>query len=141
LSVPVLMKTLPQLPFLRYALSRFTTTILRESIISVGCSQFHSVEQRIGRWLLAHQHRTGLSVFAFTHDFLAEQVGAQRVTITEALATLQEKKLIRYGYREVELRNVKAMEQLSCECFPAVKEAIDHFLRDLKSYNSTLDGL
>lgn len=141
LSVPVLIKTLPQLPFLRYALSRFTTTILRESFISVGCSQFHSVEQRIGRWLLAHQHRTGRSVFAFTHDFLAEQLGAKRVTITEALATLQEKKLIRYGYREVELRNVNAIKQLACECFPAVKEAIDHFLRDIKSYSSTLDGL
>jgi hypothetical protein len=141
LSGPVLMTTLPQLPFFRYALYRFAMTILRESIISVGCSQFHSVEQRIGRWLLAHQHRTGRSVFAFTHDFLAEQLGAQRVTITDTLAALQEKQLIRYGYREVELINVKATEQLSCECFPAVKEAIDHFLRDIKSYNSTLDGL
>lgn len=140
LSASSLVRTLPQLPFLRYALSRFSTTLLRETIISVGCSQFHSVEQRIGRWLLAHEHRTGVSIFPFTHDFLAEQLGVQRGTITEALAALQNKKLIRYGYREVELVNVRGMEKLSCECFPTVKDAIDDFLRDIKSYpTSTSD--
>ena len=76
----------------------------------------------------------GVSIFPFTHDFLAEQLGVQRGTITEALAALQDKKLIRYGYREVELVNVRGMEKLSCECFPTVKDAIDDFLRDIKSY-------
>jgi hypothetical protein len=80
LNVSSLLKRLSQLPFLRYALSRFSATMLREAIISVGCSQLHSVEQRLGRWLLAHQHRTGRSAFPFTHDFLAEQLGVQRGT-------------------------------------------------------------
>ncbi|HEY7532225.1 MAG TPA: Crp/Fnr family transcriptional regulator, partial [Nitrospiraceae bacterium] len=82
--VPSVLKALPQLPFFRFALSRFTTTILRATIVSVGCSQFHSVEQRLGRWFLAHQDRTGASVFPFTHDFLAEQLGVQRATVSEA---------------------------------------------------------
>ena len=133
-SVSSVLRALPQLPFLRYALSRFTTTILRASIVSVGCSQFHSVEQRIGRWLLAHQHRIGASVFPFTHDFLAEQLGVQRVTVSESLASLQDRKIIRYGYRQVELTNARAMGKLSCECFPTVKDAIDDYLRDIKSY-------
>ena len=133
-SAPSVMKLLPQIPFFRYAVSRFTSTILRETIVSVGCSQFHSVEQRLGRWFLAHQHRTGVSVFPFTHDFLAEQLGVQRATISEALAGLQDRKIVRYGYRQVELSNERALEKLSCECFPTVKEAIDEFLRDIKSY-------
>ena len=138
LSARTLIRTLSRLPFLEFALTRLSTIILRVAIISVGCSQFHSVEQRIGRWLLAHQHRTGRSLFPFTHDFLAEQLGVQRATISEALAGLQDKKIIRYGYREVELRNVAAIEKLSCECFPAAKAAIDHFLRDIKVHaNST----
>ena len=136
LSVASVTKALPQLPFLRYALSRFTTTLLRTAIVSVGCSQFHSVEQRVGRWLLAHQHRTGASVFPFTHGFLAEQLGAQRVTVTETLASLQDRRIIRYGYRQVELTNARAMGQLSCECFPTVKDAIDDFLRDIKRYTN-----
>jgi DNA-binding transcriptional ArsR family regulator len=99
LNVSSLLKRLSQLPFLRYALSRFSATMLREAIISVGCSQLHSVEHRLGRWLLAHQHRTGRSAFPFTHDFLAEQLGVQRATISEALASLQDRKIIRYAYR------------------------------------------
>jgi hypothetical protein len=141
LSAASATRILHQLPFLRYALFRFSSTVLREAVISVGCSQFHSVEQRLGRWLLANQHRTGRSVFAFTHDFLAEQLGVQRATISEALASLQEEEIIKYGYREVELNNLRRLGELSCECFPTVKEAIDQFLRDLKSYtNSTTGG-
>lgn len=134
LSALLVLRILPQLPFLRYALSRFTMTILREAIVSVGCSQFHSVEQRLGRWFLAHQHRTGRSQFPFTHDFLAEQLGVQRATISEALADLQDKRMIRYSYRQVVLSNMRALEKLSCECFPTVKDTIDDFLRDLKNY-------
>jgi CRP-like cAMP-binding protein len=140
LSATSVLRALPQLPFLRYALSRFSTTMLRESIISVGCSQFHSVEQRLGRWLLANQHRTGVSVFPFTHDFLAEQLGVQRATISEALASLQDQQTIRYGYREVELVNARGLEKLSCECFPAVKEAIDDFVRDINSHTNSTSG-
>jgi hypothetical protein len=121
LNVSSLLKRLSQLPFLRYALSRFSATMLREAIISVGCSQLHSVEQRLGRWLLAHQHRTGRSAFPFTHDFLAEQLGVQRATISEALA-------------QVELCKVRAMQELSCECFPRAKAAINEFLRDMQTY-------
>jgi CRP-like cAMP-binding protein len=136
LPASTLTKALPQLPFIRYALSRFSVTILRQAIISVGCSQFHSVEQRLGRWLLAHQHRTGQSVFPFTHDFLAEQLGVQRATISEALAGLQDKKIIKYAYRQVELRNAPGMQRLSCECFPAAMESIDAFLRDIENYRN-----
>jgi hypothetical protein len=134
LSVSSLLKRLSQLPFLRYALSRFSATMFREAIISVGCSQLHSVEQRVGRWLLAHQHRTGRSAFPFTHDFLAEQLGVQRATISEALASLQDRKIIRYAYRQVELCKIRAMQELSCECFPRAKAAINEFLRDMETY-------
>jgi hypothetical protein len=134
LSVSSLLKRLSQLPFLRYALSRFSATMLREAIISVGCSQLHSVEQRVGRWLLAHQHRTGRGAFPFTHDFLAEQLGVQRATISEALARLQDRKIIRYAYRQVELCKVRTMQELSCECFARVRAAINEFLRDMQTY-------
>ena len=128
-----MIRVLPQLPLFRYALSRFSTTILREAIVAVGCSQFHSVEQRLARWFLAHQHRTGISVFPFTHDFLAEQLGVQRATVSEALGDLQDKKIIRYGYREVELTNIRSIANLACVSLPTVKDEIDGILRDIKS--------
>ena len=73
-------------------------------------------------------------MFPFTHDFLAQQLGVQRATVSESLASLQGRKIIRYGYRQVELTNARAIEKLSCECYPTVKDAIGDFLQDLTSY-------
>jgi len=134
LTVSTLMRSLPKLPFLRYALSRFSATILKETIISVGCSQFHSVEQRLGRWILAHHHRTGQSAFPFTHEILAQQLGVQRATISEALARLQDRHIIKYVYRQIEICKAHTMQKLSCTCFPAARAAINEFLRDIQNY-------
>lgn len=134
LPVSSVMRNLPRLPFFRYALSRFSATILREAIISIGCSQFHSVEQRLGRWLLAHQHRTGRSAFPFTHEILAQQLGVQRATISEALARLQDKKIIKQVYRQVEICKVRTMQKLACACFPTARAAINEFLEDIQNY-------
>jgi hypothetical protein len=134
LAVSTFMTSLPKLPFLRYALSRFNATILKETLISVGCSQFHSVEQRLGRWLLAHHHRTGRSAFPFTHDILAQQLGVQRATITQALARLQDRHIIKYLYRQIEICKAHTMQKLSCACFPTATAAINEFLRDIRNY-------
>jgi Mn-dependent DtxR family transcriptional regulator len=90
--------------------------------------------QRLGRWLLAHQYRTGMSQFAFTHGFLAEQLRVQRATVTESLAGLQKQKIIKYGYGSVELLHAKALEKKACECFQQAKAAVENFLADIRSY-------
>ena len=125
-------------PFLLQSLIRFGAVIFRHTVISVGCSQFHSVDQRLGRWLLAHQHRTGLTIFPFTHEFLAEQLGVQRGTVTEALAVLQGKKLVDAGYGKVKLLKSQALEKVSCDCFQLAKEAIEEYLRDTKAYRRSM---
>ena len=132
LAASTVLSLLRRLPFLQNAFTRFNDVLFRTAVISVGCSQFHSVEQRLGRWLLAHQHRTGLSSFPFTHDFLAEQLGVQRVTVTQALSSFQEEGIVRYGYGEIHLLNPPAMAKLGCKCFPKVKAIIEQYVRDLR---------
>jgi hypothetical protein len=125
-------------PFLLQSLIRFGALIFRHTVISVGCSQFHTVDQRLGRWLLAHQHRTGRTTFPFTHEFLAEQLGVQRVTVTEALAVLQKKKLVDSGYGNVKLLKSKAMEKVSCDCFQLAKQAIEEYIHDIKVHKRSM---
>lgn len=134
LEISSLLPLLDTVQVFHKALIRFSALILREAVISVGCSQFHSVEQRLGRWLLAHEHRTGLTIFPFTHDFLAEQLGVQRVTVTAALSAFQDRGLAKYSYGKVELVDRRAMEKATCECFGLAKQAVHEFLRDIKSY-------
>ncbi len=134
IAVSSLLPILGSMPVLHKVLVRFSALMFREAVISVGCSQFHSVEQKLGRWLLSHAHRTGLTTFPFTHDFLAEQLGVQRVTVSGTLADFKEQGLVAYRYGKIELKDARGMERVSCECFAIAKEAIHHFLKDIKTY-------
>jgi DNA-binding transcriptional regulator YhcF (GntR family) len=134
LDVSDLWSVLSEVPMFERMVRRFNGVIFRHAILSLGCSQFHSVNQRIGRWLLAHHHRTGLTRLPFTHDFLAEQLGVQRVTVTNALAAFEKQKIVTYGYGQVELRNLFALKNAACECFLLAKQAIEEYLTDIKSY-------
>ena len=136
LAASKVLSLLAKLPSLESAFTKFGDVLFRTAVISVGCSQFHSVEQRLGRWLLAHRHRTGLSSFAFTHDFLAEQLGVQRVTVTQALSSFQEKDIVKYGYGEIHLLSPPGIAKLSCKCFPKVKTIIEQYVKDLRALRS-----
>lgn len=132
LTVSQLRPLLPNIPVFQQLARRFSMVIFRQTIISVGCSQFHAVEQRLTRWLLAHRQRTGIKKFPFTHDFLAEQLGVQRVTVTQALAALQDKALVMHGYGELELLDIGEMKKAACECFTLTDEAVKEYLSDIK---------
>jgi hypothetical protein len=140
LSVSDLGSLLADVPMLERMVRRFNGVIFRHAILSLGCSQFHSVKQRIGRWLLAHHHRTGLTTLPFTHDFLAEQLGVQRVTVTNALAAFEKQDVVTYGYGQLKLHNLSGLESVACECFVLAKQAIQEYLTDIKSYG-TRDSL
>ena len=45
------MGQLSRLPYLQAALSRHNLSLMRTAVISVGCSRFHTVSQRMARWL------------------------------------------------------------------------------------------
>ena len=122
------------LPVFAQIVRRYSAVLFRHAVISVGCSQFHSVEQRLARWLLAHNNRTGARTFPFTHEFLAEQLGSQRATVSQGLADLQSKGLLTSGYGTVELLNISKLQIVACECFGLSTLAIDDYLADIEVY-------
>ena len=120
-----------RLPYLRAALARYTLLLLRHSIISVGCSQFHTPAQRLARWLKAHWHRTGLEVFPFTSDFLAAQAGIDSKTAAEVLDDFQREGIIKRTLRNVKITNQEALTKRACYCFELAKEATDEYVLSL----------
>jgi CRP-like cAMP-binding protein len=132
-SVSSVLSQFDRLPYLRSAMTRFGAVMFRAAVISVGCSQFHSVEERLARWLLAHEHRTARHSFRFTHDFLSDQLGVQRATVTESLANLQSRGVVKYRYGNVELLDISSLQKLSCDCFGLVKDAIDVYYADIRN--------
>lgn len=130
IHAPSLAESLPKLPFLSAVLSRYNLLLMRHTVISVGCSQFHSPEQRIARWLLAHKHRTGLTVFPFTSDFLAAQVGIDKHQVRSILDEMQKRGLLTKSHQSVAI-NHEALVHQSCACLQLTQEATDGYLETL----------
>jgi Mn-dependent DtxR family transcriptional regulator len=59
-----------------------------------------------------------------THDLLAEMLGVQRPTITNAAQVLERAGLIARGRREVTILNRNGLTRASCECYQLVRARV-----------------
>ena len=130
-----------QLPYLTKALTRYSLLLYRHSVISVGCSQFHSSSQRVARWLKAHWHRTGLESFPFTTAFFAAQVGINEKTVSEVLDAFERENIVRLARQNITITDQDKLAARSCPCFDQVRAATDDYLLALadiaRTYGST----
>ncbi|MBE9054130.1 Crp/Fnr family transcriptional regulator [Nostocales cyanobacterium LEGE 11386] len=95
---------------------------------SALCNRFHSVEERLCRWLLAAQDQSQTSEIALTRDILARMIGAGRPAVSIVTGTLQTAGLIRANRGKITILNREGMEEAACECYQIVKEALDKYL-------------
>jgi hypothetical protein len=127
LQTSALLKQLPRLRYLRSALSRHTFLLMRNAVISVGCSTYHAVPQRLARWLKAHWHRTGIESFPFSVQFLSAQVGAERHVVGEVLEEFQNLGIVKNGHNKVMITDQDALAKQACECYELAKKATEEY--------------
>ena len=127
-----LLRELPQLEHLRAALDRYNFLLTRLIVISAGCSQFHPPSQRLARWLMAHYHRTGITTFPFSKQFLAAQTGLEATYIQSLLAEFEGYGLLETGHNMVGIKQPEALATRSCQCLHLAKEATQDYLKDLE---------
>lgn len=118
-------------PHLSILLSQYTQVLYRQTFISTGCNHFHSVEQRIARWLLTHEDRVGGRTFPFTHALLADMIGVHRSTVTGVTDTLQKANILKQTRGRITVLNQQALVRISCQCYGATKEVLDSFIARL----------
>lgn len=90
-----------------------------------GCNRLHLAEERLARWLLMTQDRTGLDVLHFTQEFIAELLGARRTTVTAVAGALQRNGLIEYHRGSVRIVNRAALEKNACSCYRVTRTLRD----------------
>ncbi len=106
----------------------YSETLLSQVQQTVACNAMHSTEERMCRWLLMMHDRAEDEELAYTHEFLAQIMGANRKSVTLAAQSMQAAGLISYRRGTIQVLDRAGLEKASCECYAIVKERFDAFL-------------
>ncbi len=87
-----------------------------------ACNRLHEVGERLARWLLMVQDRTGDEELPLTQEFLAQMLGTRRSSVTLAASSLQRGGLIEYRRGHVRVLNRRLLEEAACECYPVTRK-------------------
>jgi hypothetical protein len=67
-------------------------------------------------------------VLTYTHEFLAQMLGANRKSVTLAAQSMQAAGLMSYLRGKIRILDRAGLEKASCECYAVVRERFDAFL-------------
>jgi CRP-like cAMP-binding protein len=87
-----------------------------------GCNRLHESEERLSRWLLMAQDRTGTDVLEFTQEFLGMMLGSRRTTVTVIAGEMQRNGLIEYQRGRVRILDRERLEAAACDCYKITRE-------------------
>jgi len=113
---------------LQNLLLRYTCSSLTQLAQSSLCGLYHTVDQRLCRWLLTAHDRVRSDELAFTQDTLAGMIGARRPTVSIAAGALQKAGLIRVNRGRVTLVDRTGIEVIVCDCYWVIRRALGIFL-------------
>lgn len=116
ISVPAFVRALREGEALRNVLGKYAHVSLGQAALGISCARFHSVEQRLARWLLMTADRARSPAFTMTQRMLAYVMGVRRVGVTNAAGALQGKGLVRYTRGAMRILDMPGLEKAACRC-------------------------
>ena len=115
------MKAMPAFRNLMYA---YVEAFMEQVLVSAACNGTHSLKQRLARWLLMMDDRTDDNVMRITQTLLADMLGVQRPTITNAVREFEKAGLVAPGQRQIVVLDREGLLKASCECYQLVRKRI-----------------
>jgi CRP-like cAMP-binding protein len=113
---------------LRNLVARHQQALFAQAQQSAACSTSHSVESRLSRWLLRARDLCASEGLPVTQELLAQLIGVRRNAISIVAHAFQQAGIIRYGRGQIEITDIEALRNTSCECYDAVKTQCDRLL-------------
>src|SRR5205807_5056891 len=105
MSRPAFTRAMESIPSFRNLMYAYVHAFLEQVLVSAACNGAHSLKQRLARWLLMMRDRGDEDTLHITQDLLAEMLGAQRPSITNAARELERAGLIKRGRRQITILN------------------------------------
>ncbi len=120
----VFTRAMGSMPSFRSLMYAYAQAFLEQVLVSVACNGAHSLKQRLARWLLTMRDRGDDDALLITQNLLAEMLGVQRPTVTNAARELERAGLIARGRRQVTLLDRPGLVRESCECYLLVRARV-----------------
>jgi len=121
MSRAAFMRAMQSMPAFRTLMEAYTQAFLEQVMVSVACNGAHSLKQRLARWLLMMRDRGDSDVLAITQSLLAEMLGVQRPSITNAIREFERAGLIEGSRRQITILDRRGLNKASCECYQLVR--------------------
>src|SRR5215213_4109508 len=109
-------------------LLRYVNTLLVQITQSAACNRFHTVEERLCRWLLICHDRVPTDTIHRTQEFVSHMLGVPRSSVTAVASVLQDRQVIRYSRGKITVVDRQRLKAASCECYNLVRKEFTQFL-------------
>ncbi|MGH7330923.1 MAG: Crp/Fnr family transcriptional regulator [Polyangiaceae bacterium] len=97
-------------------LLQYTYRRLTEMSQAIVCHHFHSVLQRVCRWLLMAAERLQSDTLDVTHEVIAHALGMPRTGVTETAVRLQDAHAITCRHGRITILQRAYLAAAACEC-------------------------
>ena len=87
---------------------------MRRMSLEVACINFHSIEQRMAKWILMRHDLASENIVKTTHLAIAQSMGVRREAITIAGAKL---KGLEHTRGMIEITDRSLLEKFACGCY------------------------
>jgi CRP-like cAMP-binding protein len=128
MSRPAFARAIASMPSFQSLMYAYVQAFLEQVMASVACNGAHNLKQRLARWLLMMRDRSDDDALPVSQNLLAEMLGVQRPTITNAVRDLERSGLITHGRHQITIRDRKGLMGASCECYQLVRQRITFHL-------------
>lgn len=91
-----------------------STKMIQKMSIEILCSNYHTIESRLARWLIIRHDLEKSAAIKTTHQFIATSMGVRRESITNASSKL---KGLKNSRGMIEIRDRSVLETQCCECY------------------------
>ena len=121
-------RAMGSMPSFRILMYTYVDAFLEQVMVAGACNGAHNLKQRLARWLLMMRDRSDDDTLLITQDLLAEMLGVQRPSITNAARELERAGLIARGRRQVTILDRHGLTRASCECYQLVRSRVTFHL-------------
>jgi len=116
---------LDTIPEFKAAMYDYAQAFLDQALVSGACNAAHKLNQRLARWLLTTRDRSDGDKLPVTQTLLAEMLGVQRPTMTNALGEFERAGLIAGARRQITILDRDGLSAESCECYHRLRERFE----------------